>query len=131
MSNNKIDSPYTIDTTSELSIDKHLTKDEKNLLNNLNQTANTLKEKEKQNFFDKSLNSMLKQWSNIMSGIFHDFSTLIYINKYIKISNNLYEFTTYIFKDIWFIITKEERLIYVGFTFIFISFIIYFINVSN
>jgi hypothetical protein len=73
----------------------------------------------------------LKQWSNIMSGIFHDFSTLIYINKYIKISNNLYEFTTYIFKDIWFIITKEERLIYVGFTFIFISFIIYFINVSN
>lgn len=131
MSDNKIDSAYTLDTASELSVDKHLTNDEKNLLNNLNQTANTLKEKKKNNLFDKSLNSMLNEWSKIMSDIFHDLSTLIYINKYIKISNNLFEFTSYIGKDIWYILTKEERLIYVGFTLIFISFVVYFINVSS
>lgn len=131
MSDNKIDSAYTLDTASELSVDKHLTNDEKNLLNNLNQTANTLKEKKKNDLFDKSLNSMLNEWSKIMSDIFHDLSTLIYVNKYIKISNNLYEFTTYIGKDIWHILTKEERLIYVGFTLVFISFVIYFINVSS
>jgi hypothetical protein len=131
MSDNKIDSAYTLDTASELSVDKHLTNDEKNLLNNLNQTANTLKEKKKNDLFDKSLNSMLNEWSKIMSDIFHDLSTLIYVNKYIKISNNLYEFTSYIGKDIWHILTKEERLIYVGFTLVFISFFVYFINVSS
>ena len=131
MSDNTIDSSYTLDTASNLSIDKHLTNDEKKLLNNLNQTANTLKDKMKTDLFDKSLNNMLNEWSKIMSDIFHDFSTLIYLNKYIKISNNLYEFTTYIGKDIWYILTKENRLIYVGFTMIFISFILYFINVSS
>jgi hypothetical protein len=131
MSNNTIDSAYTLDNTSELSIDKHLTSDEKTLLNNLNQTSNTLKDKKHTDFFDKSLNSMLNEWSKIMSDIFHDFSTLIYINKYIKVSDNLYEFSTHIGKDIWFILTKENRLIYVGVTLIFISFILYFINVSS
>lgn len=131
MSDNTINSTYTLDTATDLAIDKHLTNDEKNLLNNLNQTANTLKEKKKTDFFDKSINGMLTEWSKIMSDIFHDFSTLIYINKYIKISNNLYEFTTYIGKDMWYILTKENRLIYVGFTLIFISFIIYFMNVSS
>ena len=104
---------------------------EKTLLNNLNQTSNTLKDKKDTDFFDKSLNSMLNEWSKIMSDIFHDFSTLIYINKYIKASDNLYEFSTNIGKDIWFILTKENRLIYVGVTLIFISFILYFINVSS
>jgi hypothetical protein len=131
MSDNTIDSSYTLDTASQMSIDKHLTNDEKKLLSNLNQTANTLKDKIKTDFFDKSLNSMLNEWSKIMSEIFHDFSTLIYINKYIKVSNNLYEFSTYIGKDIWHILTKDDRLIYVGFTLIFISFILYFINISS
>jgi hypothetical protein len=131
MSNNEIDSSYTLDTTSEMSLDKHLTSEEKTLLNNLNETSNILKDKKETDFFDKSLNSMLNEWSKIMSDIFYDFSTLIYINKYIKVSDNLYEFSTRIGKDIWFILTKENRLIYVGVTLIFISFILYFINVSS
>ena len=131
MSENTINSAYTLETSYNLSIDKHLTSDEKKLLDNLNQTANQLKEKSHTDLFDKSLNSMLNEWSKHMSDIFHDISTLIYINKYIKISDNLYEFASHIGKDMWFIITKENRLIYVGFTLIFISFILYFINVSN
>lgn len=131
MSDNTINSEYTLDTSSNLTLDKHLTNDEKKLLDNLNQTANQLKEKKNINLFDKSLNSMLNEWSSIMSDIFHDLSTLIYINKYIKTSDNLYEFVSHIGKDIWYILTKDNRLIYVGFTLIFISFILYFINVSS
>lgn len=131
MSDNTVDSDYIIDNTSELTIDKHLTNDEKTLLHNLNKTSNILKDKKETDFLDKSLNSMLNEWSKVMSDIFHDFSTLIYINKYIKVSDNLYEFSTLVGKDIWFILTKENRLIYVGITFIFISFILYFINVSS
>lgn len=132
MSDNKVNSNYTLDKDTEKNADSYLTDKEKKLLKNLNQTANTLKDKkDKIDIFDQSLNSILKEWSSVMSKIFHELSTMIYVNKYIKISDNIYEFTTYISKDIWKILTKENRLIYVGVTLIFISFVIYFIHISN
>lgn len=131
MSENNVDSAYTLDKSSNLEVDKYLTNDEKRLLSKLNKTANKLSKQKNVKLFDKSLNSMLNEWSKTMANIFHDFSNVIYINKYIKISNNLYEFLVNISRDIWRIITQNDRLIYVGFTFIFISLVVYFINVAD
>lgn len=131
MSDNTVDSEYTLDNSSNLSIDKHLTQNEKMLLHNLNQTANMLQENSKKDLFDKSLNTILNEWSNNMSNILHDLSNTVFINKYIKTSDNLYEFFVLLSKDIWYVFTKESRLIYIGFTMIFVSFIIYFIHISS
>jgi hypothetical protein len=131
MSENNVDSAYTLDKSSNLEVDKYLTNDEKRLLSKLNKTANKLSKQKNVKLFDKSLNSMLNEWSKTMANIFHDFSNVIYINKYIKISNNLYEFIVNISRDIWEILTNGERIIYVGFTFIFISLVVYFINVAD
>ena len=131
MSENNVDSAYTLDKSSNLEVDKYLTIEEKKLLGKLNKTANKLSKKKNVSLFDKSLNNMLDEWAKTMADIFHDFSNVIYVNKYIKISNNLYEFVSYISQDIWRILTYGERIIYVGFTFIFISLVVYFINVAD
>lgn len=131
MSENNVDSAYTLDKSSNLEVDKYLTNDEKKLLGKLNKTSNKLSKKKNVKLFDKSLNTLLNEWAKTMANIFHDLSNFIYINKYIKISNNLYEFLVNISRDIWRIITQNDRLIYVGFTFIFISLVVYFINVAD
>ena len=131
MSDNKVNSEYTLDNSSDYKIDSYLTEHEKKMLKKLNQTANFLNDTKRKDLFDISLNGILKEWSFIMANIFHEISTMIYVNKYIKVSDNIYEFATYIGRDIWNIFTKENRLIHVGATLIFISFVIYFIHISD
>ena len=131
MSDNKVNSEYTLDKSKDNNFDSYLTEHEKKMLKKLNQTSNFLNNEKKKDLFDISLNSILKEWSSIMADIFHELSTMIYVNKYIKVSDNIYEFATYISRDIWKIFTKENRLIYVGATLIFISFVIYFIHISD
>jgi hypothetical protein len=112
-------------------MDKHLSDEELDLLKKLNNTANKLSSKKKTDLFDKSLNTILNEWAKNMADIFHDLSVSVYVNKYIKESENLYEFASNVFIDVWDIFTKESRAIYIGFTIILISIVIYFINVTS
>jgi hypothetical protein len=111
-------------------LDDYLTNKEKQKLTELNKLSNSLDINEKK-ILDLTLSELLINWSNNMQSILLDISRKIDINSIIKKSDNLYHFINLFITIIWDIISTDNRLIYFGMTIIFISFVIYFINISN
>ena len=111
-------------------LDDYLTDKEKQKIEELNKLSNSIDINEKK-LLDLSLRELLINWSNNMQSILLDISRKIDINAIIKKSDNLYHFLNLLISIIWEIISDENRLIYFGITIIFISFGIYFINISN
>ena len=111
-------------------LDDYLTDKEKQKIEDLNKLSNSIDINEKK-LLDLSLRELLINWSNNMQSILLDISRKMDINAIIKKSDNLYHFLNLLISIIWEIISDENRLIYFGITIIFISFGIYFINISN
>lgn len=111
-------------------LDDYLTDKEKQKIEDLNKLSNSIDINEKK-LLDLSLRELLINWSNNMQSILLDISRKMDINAIIKKSDNLYHFLNLFIGIIWEIISDENRLIYFGITIIFISFGIYFINISN
>lgn len=111
-------------------LDDYLTDKEKQKIEDLNKLSNSIDINEKK-LLDLSLRELLINWSNNMQSILLDISRKMDINAIIKKSDNLYHFLNLFFSIIWEIISDGNRLIYFGITIIFISFGIYFINISN
>jgi hypothetical protein len=111
-------------------LDDYLTNKEKQKLTQLNKLSNSIDISEKK-ILDLTLNELLINWSNNMQAILLDISRKMDINFIIKKSDNLYHFINIFITIIWDIISTDNRLIYFGMTIIFMSFVIYFINISN
>jgi len=111
-------------------LDDYLTNKEKQKLKELNELSNSIDINDKK-ILDLTLGELLINWSNNMQAILLDISKKIDINSIIKKSDNLYHFINIFITIIWDIISTDNRLIYFGMTIIFISFVIYFINISN
>lgn len=111
-------------------LDDYLTDKEKQKLTQLNNLSNSLDMNEKK-ILDLTLGELLINWSNNMQAILLDISKKMDINSIIKKSDNLYHFINIFITILWDIISTDNRLIYFGMTIIFISFVIYFINISN
>ena len=119
-----------IDEEKTDTIDDYLTDKEKQKISELNKLSNSIDVNEKK-LLDLTLRELLVNWSNNMQSILLDISRKININIIIKKSDNLYHFLNLFTSIIWEIISVDNRLIYFGMTIIFISFVIYFINISN
>ena len=111
-------------------LDDYLTDKEKQKIEELNKLSNSIDINEKK-LLDLSLKELLINWSNNMQSILLDISRKMDVNAIIKKSDNLYHFLNLFIGIIWEIISEQDRLIYFGITIIFISFGIYFINISN
>jgi len=111
-------------------LDDYLTNKEKQKLKELNELSNSIDINDKK-ILDLTLGELLINWSNNMQAILLDISKKIDINSIIKKSDNLYHFINIFITIIWDIISTDNRLIYFGIFIIFISFVIYFINISN
>jgi hypothetical protein len=105
-----------------------MTEQEQEQLNKLNSITNKLSKDKKRDFMDKSLNTIITEWSRIMSDIFYDLTTKVHISKYINDSNNLYDFVVKFATAIWSILSSDDRLMYVGFTLLFIVVVLLFLD---
>jgi hypothetical protein len=119
---------YTLETASPRA-DDYLTDTEKKLIKNASTKANRVSDSV--DFMSLSLTQILSNWSNAMQNIMLDISRNVSISDYISKSNNVYEFIVQFATRLWQIITIDDRLIYVGMSFIFIAMVVYFVNVSN
>ena len=111
-------------------LDDYLTDKEKLKIKELNNLSNSIDMSEKK-LLDLTFRELLVNWSNNMQTILLDISRKIDINLIIKKSDNLYHFLNLFISMIWEIIYVDNRLIYVGITILFISFVVYFINISS
>ena len=118
-----------------------LSYEEKNILEKLNKISNkteTDKLKE-QAFYNLSLkdllNNFLKTWNLIfieLTFLYKNFKTNKQNKKTALFKTNyLWNNIKTILKEIFYILTKEDRLIYVGIMLIVISFFIYFLLISS
>lgn len=125
-SNNKIDLDYPKPSD-------YLSEDERKYLQKTDNLANLIQgeRRKKSDFFELSLNDILRNWSNNTQAILIDITNEIDINKTIKNTDNFYEFITTFLGQIWHICTKDYRIIYFGMTLIFISILIYFVMITN
>jgi len=132
MSSNEVGSKNTIELDYPKPTD-YLSEDEKHFLQNTNSLANLIQDesRKQKDFFQLSLNDILKNWSNNTQAILIDLTKDVDINQTIKGTNNFYEFITTITGQIWQICTKDYRIIYFGMTLIFISIMMYFIGISK
>ena len=60
-----------------------------------------------------------------------DLTETLYVNEYIRKTDNIYQFIVVFAYKLWEIFTKEFRIIYFGMTLVFISILIYFVNISG
>ena len=116
--NNNITNIGKIDLDDD--IKKELTSKEINYLDSLNKISNESSKTELVDLKDKSVNNILKEWSESLSGIFYDLSVKIDISKYIATSDNFYDFFIKLINNVWIILSVDNRLIYVGFTIIIV-----------
>ena len=114
-----------------------LSEEEKIKLDNLNERSNKLN-KIKDSIFDKTLRELIQLWSKYNIEVLDDmiifFSKTDSYHKYfndIDDTKNIYNGIKLIINDFLKILIKEERLIYIGFTVILISIIMYFIGISS
>ena len=107
----------------------NLTDTEKLLIKNASKTANSVSNSN--DFMSLSITQILSNWSNAMQNILLDISRNVSVSEYINKSNNAYEFIVLLLTKLWQIISTDDRLIYMGMTFIFVSLVIYFVNITN
>jgi hypothetical protein len=99
--------------------------------NYINQKKNEKINKEEENFFNLPLTIIYKNflttWNNIIIDLINLFSNLETLEK----KNNFFDQSFFILKKISFIFFRNDRIIYIGISFIILSFFIYFILVSK
>ena len=110
-------SPYLVN-------DKNILKGLDNISNKINLYKNNTS-----GFLNLSLLEIFKNTSTTMLEIIHEVSLILEIDK------NNYEkwWQSYFYKlrEIYIIITKKDRLIYLGLILIFLSLVVYFIEISS
>ena len=127
---------------SELDITRFLSEDEKNLLDHLNLTTNSLQQKIKrgEDALNMSLRELFKNWSKKMKNILTDIVTEFHLlgegtySKYftdIDNTSNWLGGIGRIIKNFAYIFIKENRTIYVGITVIIIAFLLFAFQISS
>ena len=110
-------SPYLVN-------DKNILKGLDNISNKINLYKNNTS-----GFLNLSLLEIFKNTSTTMLEIIHEISLILEIDK-----NNYekwWEIYLYKLREIYVIITKKDRLIYLGLILIFLSLVVYFIEISS
>ena len=130
MSSNNIDSKFLLESEYDKPED-YLTIREQQIIKKTNQLAYEANNPKVIDFFKLSLSDLLKNWSNNMQAIMIDLTDTLYINEYIQKTDNIYQFIVVLTIKLWNIFTKEFRVIYFGMTLIFISILMYFVNISS
>lgn len=111
---------------------------EKQIIKELNSLSNKANEKKyyEEKFYNLSLKELFQNFLNTWQQIIEDFTVLFKKNKK-KYKKNIYSERYWwrniqkILFQIFYILTKEDRLIYVGIMLIIISFFVYFILLSS
>lgn len=130
MSSNDVDSSFLLKTKYDEPKD-YLTERERKILEETNVLANKANDNKVVDFFNLSLKQILQNWSNNMQAILVDLTDEIYLDESIRKTDNIYQFINVFSNKLWQILTKDFRIIYFGLTLIFISIVIYFINISS
>lgn len=130
MSSNDVDSSFLLETKYDEPKD-YLTERERKILEETNSLANKANDNKVADFFNLSLNQILQNWSNNMQAILVDLTEELYLDESIRKTDNIYQFINVFSNKLWQILTKDFRIIYFGLTLIFISIVIYFINISS
>ena len=126
--NAEVSDKYVLETANPLATD-YLTTREKQLLDTATTAANNASTIQT-DVFSMTLKEILANWSNAMQTILIDISRTLTVNEYIVKSNNVYEFITLFINKLWLIFSTNNRLMYVGMTLIFISIVVYFVNIT-
>jgi hypothetical protein len=130
MSSNNVNSTFLLESDYEKPED-YLTEREKKVIEKTNELAYVANNPGVIDFFHLSLSDLLKNWSNNMQAIMIDLTETLYVNEYIRKTDNIYQFIVVFATKLWEIFTKEFRIIYFGMTLIFISILIYFVTISG
>ena len=130
MSSNNVDSKFLLESDYAKPED-YLTIREQQIIKKANQLAYDANNPRITDFFQLSLKDLLTNWSNNMQAIMIDLTDTLYINEYIQKTDNIYQFIVVLANKLWEIFTKEFRVIYFGMTLIFISILVYFVNISG
>jgi hypothetical protein len=130
MSSNNVDSKFLLESDYNKPED-YLTEREKKIIEKTNKLAYDANNPRVIDFFHLSLTDLLKNWSNNMQAIMIDLTETLYVNEYIQKTDNIYQFIVVFAYKLWEIFTKEFRIIYFGMTLVFISILIYFVNISG
>lgn len=129
---NAIKDPYDIKDINEIkNYNSALSFNEKKILDGLDNIANKVEEikKNDKNILNRSLNQIIKNTSTSLIEIMNE---IILIAKNDNIKSEFW-WKPYIYKlhKVFQIVTKEDRLIYLGFGLIVFSILIYFIEISS
>jgi len=130
MSSNNVNSTFLLESDYEKPED-YLTEREKKIIEKTNDLAYKANNPRTIDFFHLSLTDLLKNWSNNMQAIMIDLTETLYVNEYIRKTDNIYQFIVVFAYKLWEIFTKEFRIMYFGMTLVFISILIYFVNISG
>ena len=125
-----INDKYILET-SKPRADDYLTETEKLLIKNVSKTANNISKSASNDLMSLSLTQILSNWSNAMQNIMLDISRNVSVSQYIRESDNVYEFIVQFTTKLWQVMSLDDRLIYLGMTFIFIAIVVYFVNITN
>lgn len=127
-----------IDKSSDLN--KYLNKSEIDNLEYLNKKSNNIQDLKYKDsdIMNSSLNQVITQWSNVNIEVFNELVEFIsnlkkyssYFDDIDKTDNIITGFVKLI-GDLLKILSKNDRGIYVGITFIMLSFLLYFIGISS
>ncbi len=121
-------------------MDKYLSKTEKDQLEYLNKTSNRINkfQNEKKNPLNMTLSELIKNWANanihVLIDITNFFSDLQKYNRYFDDIDNTGQWFTGIKKilvDLSSIFVKNNRGIYIGFTLILVSFALHLIQITS
>lgn len=115
---------------------EYLSDNEKITLNYLNNMSNTLSDQDKfiKDIMNKPLKEIIENWSLTHQDILKDFMDTFQNRDIFKDISSTTEWWNPIFKvlkDIHSILFKDDRMIYVGVTIVFIAFILVFINITS
>ena len=130
MSSNNVNSTFLL-KSEHLKPEDYLTEREQKIIEKTNELAYKANNPRVIDFFHLSLSDLLKNWSNNMQAIMIDLTETLYVNEYIQKTDNIYQFIVVFATKLWYIFTKEFRIIYFGITLIFIGILIYFVNISG
>ena len=111
----------------------YLSDSEKKALENVNKLGNNLSKKieNDKDIFNQNISQIIQNWSsvqvNIMNELISLYSNMDDYNNY----NQWWEYILYYYKQTVNILLKEDRIIYTGFSIIFISLVLYFVDTSK
>tara|TARA_B100000902_G_C26819009_1_gene672967 strand:- start:244 stop:636 length:393 start_codon:yes stop_codon:yes gene_type:complete len=126
--------------TNHSNLDVNLSSNEIKELKLLNKKSNILRKniKTNQDPLNMSIRKFIKTWADVNIHVLIDLTNFINdISKYktffddIDDTNNFFSGINSILKELHTIVTKEHRSIFIGFTFVIISFALYIIQITS